>query len=56
MYISPLELWKEFTTKEIPGLKYLMKLLQNQKLESELTDFQSILIVLPHPSFLNEKG
>ena len=27
------------TTKEIPGLKYLMKLLQNQKLEKELNDF-----------------
>ena len=43
------------TRKEIPGLKYLMKLFQNQKLESELNDFQSILIVLSHSPFLNEE-
>lgn len=55
VYFTP-GLCKEITTKEISELKYLMKLLQNQKLESELIDFQSILIVLPHPSFLNEEG
>ena len=42
--------------KEIPGLKYLMKLFQTQKLESELNDFQSVLIVLSHPLFLNKEG
>ena len=46
MFISPQEICKENTTKEVPGLKYLIKLFQNQKLESELNDFQSILIVL----------
>ena len=51
MYISPLEIYKENTTKEIFGLKYLMKLFQNQKLGSELNDFQSILIVLSQPEF-----
>ena len=56
MFISPREICKENTTKEIPGLKYLMKLFQNQKLESELNDFQSVLIVSSHPLFLNEKG
>ena len=35
MFISPLEICKENTTEEIPGLKYLMKLLQNQKLDGE---------------------
>ena len=35
MFISPLKICKENTTKEIPGLKYLMKLLQNQKLDGE---------------------
>ena len=54
MFISTREICKENTTKEIPGLKYLMKLFQNQKLESELSDFQSVLIVLSHPLFLNE--
>ena len=44
------------TTIEIHGLKYLMKLFQNQKLDSELKYFQSILIVLSHPLFLNKKG
>ena len=33
-----------------------MKLLQNQKLESELNDFQSVLIVSSHPLFLNNQG
>ena len=33
MFISSREICKENTTKEIAGLKYLMKLLQNQKLE-----------------------
>ena len=56
MFISPLEICKENTTKEIPGLKYLMKLFQSQKLESELNDFQSILKVLPHLLFRNEEG
>ena len=51
-YISPLEICKESTTKEIPGLKYLMKLFQNQKLESELNDSQSILKVSSHAPFL----
>ena len=56
MFISSWEICKENTTKEIPGLKYLMKLFQNQKLESELNDFQSVLIVLSHPLFLNKEG
>ena len=51
MFISPREICKENTTKEIPGLKYLMKLFQNQKLDGKLNDFQSILIVSPHPYF-----
>ena len=38
MFISPQEICKENTTKEVPGLKYLIKLFQNQKLESELND------------------
>ena len=33
-----------------------MKLSQNQKLHSELDDFQSILIVSSHPLFRNKKG
>ena len=37
-------------------IEYLMKLFQNQKLESELNDFQSVLIVSSHPLFLNEEG
>ena len=49
MFISSREICKEHTTKEIPGLKYMMKLFQNQKLESELNDFQSVLIVSSHP-------
>ena len=56
MFISSREICKENTTKEIPGLKYLMKLFQNQKLESELNDFQSVLIVSSHPLFLNKEG
>ena len=32
-----------------------MKLFQNQTLESELNDFQSILTVSSHPPFLNEE-
>ena len=56
MFISSREICKENTTKEIPGLKYLMKLFQNQKLESELNDFQSVLIVSSHLLFLNEEG
>ena len=44
------------TTKEIPGEKYLIKLFQNQKLESEFNAFQSCLIVSSHPLFLNEEG
>ena len=55
MFISSWEICKENTTKEIPGLKYLMKLFQNQKLESELNDFQTALIVSSHPLFLNEE-
>ena len=55
MFISSREICKENTTKEIPGLKYLMKLFQNQKLESELNDFQTVLIVSSHPLFLNEE-
>ena len=53
--ISPLEICKEKTTKEIPGLKCLMKLFQNQKLESESNDFRSTLIVSFHPTFLNKE-
>ena len=56
MFISSREICKENTTKGIPGLKYLMKLFQNQKLKSELNDFQSILKVLSHPEFLNKGG
>ena len=56
MFISSQEICKENTTKEIPGLKYLMKLFQKQNLKSELNDFQSILIVLSHPVFLNKGG
>ena len=56
MFISSREICKENTTKEIPGLKYMMKLFQNQKLESELNDFQSVLIVSSHPLFLNKEG
>ena len=52
IFISPQEICKENTTKEIPGLKYLMKLFQNQKLENEL-NFQNLLIVSSHPLFLN---
>ena len=37
-------------------LKYLMKLFQHQKLESELNSFQSVLIVSSHPLFLNKEG
>ena len=33
-----------------------MKLFQNQKLEKELNDFQSVLIVSSHPLFLNKEG
>ena len=33
-----------------------MKLFQNQKLETELNDFQSILKFSSHPIFLNEEG
>ena len=51
MFISPQEICKENTTKEIPGLKYLIKLFQSQKLESELNDFQTVLIVSSHPLF-----
>ena len=54
-FISTREICKENTTKESPGLKYLMKLFQNQQLESELSDFQSVLIVLPHPLLLKER-
>ena len=46
---------KENTAKEIPELKYLMKLFQNQKLEIELNDFQSVLIVSSNPLFLNKE-
>ena len=42
MFISPREICKKNPTKEIPGLKYLMKLFQNKKSESQLNDFQSI--------------
>ena len=38
-YISPLEICKKNAIKKISGLKYLMKLFQNQKLESKLNDF-----------------
>ena len=51
MFISSREICKENTTKEIPGLKYLMKLFQNRKLEKELNDLQSVLIVSPLPYF-----
>ena len=56
MFISPREIFKENTTKEIAGLKYLMKLFQNQKLDSDLNDFQSFLIVSSHPLFVNKEG
>ena len=44
------------TTTEIHGLKYLMKLFQNQKLDSELKYFQNILIVSSPPLILNKEG
>ena len=50
MFISSWEICKENTT-EIPGLKYLMKLFQNRKLEKELNGLQSVLIVSPLPYF-----
>ena len=56
MFISPREKYKENTTKEIRGLKYLIKLFQNQNLDSELNDFQSILIASSQPLFLNKEG
>ena len=56
MFNSPREICKENSTKEIPGLKHLMKLFQNQKLDNELNDSQSILIVPSHPLFLNKEG
>ena len=56
MFISSPEICKENITKEIPGLKYLTKLFQNQKLETELNGFQSALIVSSHPLFLKEEG
>ena len=55
MCISPLEISKENATKEIRGLKDLRKLFQNQKLENELNDFQSILIVLSHYPFWTKR-
>ena len=54
-YISSLEICKENTIKEINGLKYPIKLFQKKKIK-ELNHFQSILIVSPHPPFLNEEG
>ena len=42
--------------KKNSWIEYLMKLLQNQKLETELNDFQSIVIFSSHPLFLNEDG
>ena len=48
MYLSPLEKCKENKIKEIPGLIYLTKLFKNQKLENELNDYQSILVVSSH--------
>ena len=56
MFISPRKKCKENTTKEIPGLKYQKKLFQNQKLDSELKDFQSILIVSSHPPISEQRG
>ena len=56
MFISSPEICKENITKEIPGLKYLTKLFQNQKSESALNDFQSVLIVPSHPLFLKKEG
>ena len=56
MFILPQEICEENTTKEIPELRYLTKLFQNQKLESELNDFQSVLIVSSHLLFLNKEG
>ena len=56
VHLSHLEICKENTLKEIPGLKYLMKPFQNHKLENELNDFQSILIVSSHFSSLIQEG
>ena len=33
-----------------------MKIFQNQKLESELNDFQIVLIVLSNPLFMKKEG
>ena len=56
IFISPWEICKKNTAKEIPELKYLMKLFQNEKLESEVNDLQSIIIVLSHSLFLKKES
>ena len=55
MFISSQKICKENTTKEIPGLKSLMKLFQNQNLEKELNDFQSVFHSFV-PSPISEQG
>ena len=52
MFISSWEICKENTTKEIPGLKYLMKLFQNRKLEKEFPKCSHSFV----PSPISEKG
>ena len=45
LFLNKRNSWIEVSDKTIPKPKI-----------SELNDFQSILIVLPHPPFLNEEG
>ena len=52
MFISSREICEENTTKEIPGLKYLMKLFQNRKLEKEFPKCSHSFV----PSPISEKG
>ena len=52
MFISSQEICEENTTKEIPGLKYLMKLFQNRKLEKEFPNCSHSFV----PSPISEQG
>ena len=52
MFISYQEIWEENTTNEIPGMKYLMKLFQNRKLEKEFPKCSHSFV----PSPISEKG
>ena len=52
MFISSQEICEENTTKGIPGLKYLMKLFQNRKLEKEFPKCSHSFV----PSPISEQG